>query len=307
MIDISYDDNIKSARYILEHTFSGLDIKSIKVLGSGYDSVAYLVNDEYVFKIKFSANKKKSYEKEKSIYDFLNKNIDSNIKIPNIEYSYIADDISILGYKQLKGKFLTPTLYSNMTREEQELLKNDIARFLRQMHSLDCSEISRYVIDNRQNVLEEYELLRSTIYDELSDIEKEYIENFMSKIKTTRIFDGKKCLCHNDFSCNHLLLDENNRLCGIIDFGDAGIIDEYCDFIYLLEDSEEEIGSSFGDEILHIYGDINIDMAKEYQDITEQYYPIETIVYGIKNNKSDFIEKGRKEIYERVRQTKIKR
>ena len=44
---------------------------------------------------------------------------------------------------------------------------------------------------------------------------------------------------------------------------------------------------------------IQIEKAKEYQDVVEQYYPIETIVYGIKNNKQDFIEKGRKEIINR--------
>ena len=49
----------------------------------------------------------------------------------------------------------------------------------------------------------------------------------MQRLNSTTIFDGKKCLCHNDFNSNHLLLDENNRLCGIIDFGDSGIIDEY--------------------------------------------------------------------------------
>jgi Glu-tRNA(Gln) amidotransferase subunit E-like FAD-binding protein len=40
--------------------------------------------------------------------------------------------------------------------------------------------------------------------------------------------------------------------------------------------------------------------AKEYQDIVEEYYPIETIVYGIKNIKQEFIENGRKEIYKRT-------
>ena len=83
--------------------------------------------------------------------------------------------------------------------------------------------------------------------------EKDYIENFMNRLSSTTIFNGKKCLCHNDFSCNHLLLDDNNRLVGVIDFGDSGIIDEYCDFIYLLEDSEEEIGMSFGEDILELY------------------------------------------------------
>ena len=273
-----------------------IDVLDINLIGEGYDSKAYLVNNEYIFKIKFSANKKKGYAKEKAIYDFLNKKMNTHIKIPKIEYSYISEDLSILGYREIKGKFLSPELYYNMTDVEKENLKTDIALFLRQMHDLDISEISNYTIDNKQNVLEEYQLLRDTIYDSLSDIEKMYIENFMERLSVTEIFNGKKCLCHNDFSCNHLLLDENNKLCGIIDFGDAGIIDEYTDFIYLLEDSEEEIGVSFGEDILKIYGNIDVSKAKEYQDIVEQYYPIETIVYGIKNNKSDFTEKGRKEI-----------
>ena len=29
-----------------------------------------------------------------------------------------------------------------------------------------------------------------------------------------------------------------------------------------------------------MYGNIDIEKAKEYQDIVEEYYPIETIVYG---------------------------
>ena len=275
-------------------------VDSIKLIGEGYDSKAYIVNNEYVFKIKFSANKKKGYEKEKAIYDFLNKKLNTNIKIPNIEYSYISEELSILGYKEIKGTFLTPEIYFALSKEKQELLKQDIAMFLRQMHDLDYSEISSYTIDNKQNVLEEYQLLKETIYDSLTDIEKQYVEEFMQRLNSTTIFDGKKCLCHNDFSCNHLLLDGNNRLTGIIDFGDSGIIDEYCDFIYLLEDSEEEIGTNFGEDILRMYGNIDIEKAKEYQDIVEEYYPIETIVYGIKNIKQEFIENGRKEIYKRT-------
>ena len=291
--------NIEKTKDIIEHTFADLKVNSIKEIGSGYDSVAYLVNDEYIFKIKFSANKKKGYEKEKAVYNFLNKNMHTDIKIPSIEYSYITDEISILGYKEIKGKFLNPELYFSMSKEKQDTLKYDIAKFLRQMHDLDYTEIESYTIDNKQNVLEEYQLLKETIYDSLTDIEKEYIESFMKRLMSTTIFDGKKCLCHNDFSCNHLLLDDDNKLVGIIDFGDAGIIDEYCDFIYLLENSEEEIGPSFGEDILKIYGEIDIDKAKEYQDVVEEYYPIETIIYGIKNNKTSFIEKGRKEIKKR--------
>ncbi|WP_459166824.1 hypothetical protein, partial [Enterococcus faecium] len=38
--------------------------------------------------------------------------------------------------------FLTPEIYSTMSEEEQNLLKRDIASFLRQMHGLDYTDIS---------------------------------------------------------------------------------------------------------------------------------------------------------------------
>ncbi len=276
-----------------------LEVKSSKVIGEGYDSKAYLVNDEYIFKIKISANKKKGYEKEKAVLDFLNKNLKTQIKIPKINYIYIDDELSIIGYKRIDGKFLNPEIYKDMSKESKEKLKVDIAKFLKDMHNLDYSEIKNYTIDNKQNCLEEYELLRKTIYKDLTAKEKNYIENFFERLNNTTIFEDKKCICHNDFSCNHLLLDDNEKLIGIIDFGDSGIIDEYCDFIYLLEDSTEEIGKDFGKDILKLYGDIDIKKAKEYQELVNKYYPIETIVYGIKNNRKDFIEKGRKILNER--------
>lgn len=302
LMEYRYDDNmtnIKATKYLLEHTFKDLKVESIKVLGSGNDSVAYLVNNDLVFKIKFSANEERSYETEKDIYDFLNKKLNSNVAIPNITYSYISDNLSVLGYKKINGKFLSPEVYATLSEEEKQQLKIDIASFLRQMHDLDYSQISSHTIDVKSNVLDGYKLLRNTMYDVLSDVEKNYIETFIQRLNTTTIFDGRKCLCHNDFSCNHLLLDENNRLCGIIDFGDSGIADEYSDFMYLLEDSEEEIGTSFGEDVLGLYGNIDVQKAKEYQSINEEYYPIELIIYGIKNNRPDFVEDGRKEIQNR--------
>ena len=268
-----------------------LEVKSATLIGEGYDSKAYLINDEYIFKIKISANEKKGYKKEKAVLDFLNKNLKTDIKIPKIDYAYITDELSIMGYKKIDGKFLNPQIYNEMNEQEKQILKLDIAKFLKDMHNLDFSEIKNYTINNKQNCLEEFALLKKTIYQDLTEKEKNYIENFFERLKNTTIFDDKKCLCHNDFSCNHLLLDENKRLVGIIDFGDSGIIDEYCDFIYLLEDSNEELGKDFGEDILKLYGDIDIRKAEEYQYIVEEYYPIETIVYGIKNNRKDLNER----------------
>lgn len=165
-----------------------LEVKSSKVIGEGYDSKAYLVNDEYIFKIKISANKKKGYEKEKAVLDFLNKNLKTQINIPKIDYIYIDDEVSIIGYKRIDGRFLNPEIYKDMSKESKEKLKVDIAKFLKDMHNLDYSEIKNYTIDNKQNCLEEYELLRKTIYKDLTAKEKNYIENFFERLNNTTIW-----------------------------------------------------------------------------------------------------------------------
>ncbi|MFX2247885.1 aminoglycoside phosphotransferase APH(3'), partial [Acinetobacter baumannii] len=52
--------------------------------------------------------------------------------------------------------------------------------------------------------------------------------------------------------------------------------------------------------ILRMYGNVDIEKVKEYQEVVEEYYPIETIVYGIIDIKQEFIENVRKEIYKRT-------
>ncbi len=83
LMEYRYDDNatnVKAMKYLIEHYFDNFKVDSIEIIGSGYDSVAYLVNNEYIFKTKFSTNKKKGYAKEKAIYNFLNTNLETNVK-----------------------------------------------------------------------------------------------------------------------------------------------------------------------------------------------------------------------------------
>ena len=116
-----------------------LEIKSVTLIGEGYDSKAYLINNQYIFKIKISANDKKGYRKEKAILEFLNKNLKTDIKIPKIDYAYITNELSIMGYKKINGKFLNPQIYNKMDEQEKQMLKLDIAKFLKDMHNLDFS------------------------------------------------------------------------------------------------------------------------------------------------------------------------
>lgn len=65
-------------------------------------------------------------------------------------------------------------------------------------------------------------------------------------------------LLHGDFSLNHILFNKNNLPCGILDFGDAKIGKKTSDFIYLLdEEDDEEFGEGFGLLVLEEYNKLN--------------------------------------------------
>ena len=47
-------------------------------------------------------------------------------------------------------------------------------------------------------------------------------------------------LVHGDFSLNHLLFDQNQMVCSVLDFGDSHVGDFQEDFLYLLDEEDEE-------------------------------------------------------------------
>lgn len=62
------------------------------------------------------------------------------------------------------------------------------------------------------------------------------------------------CLLHGDFSLNHVLFNEENTVCGILDFGDSRIGKAKSDFVYLLDpEDDEEFGVEFGEMVRSHY------------------------------------------------------
>ena len=88
------------------------------------------------------------------------------------------------------------------------------------------------------------------------------------------------------------ILKQNNL--SFDSLSDSALSDIYSDFMYLLEDSEEEISPEFGKDIIKKYSDIALDDACLYQELMELVYPIELIYYGMNNKIDDYILLGNK-------------
>lgn len=272
---------------IIESEF-GLIVHDIIVLGQGLDSIAYLVNNEYIFKQSKHEEARINLKKEIRVLNYLKGKI--TLQIPDIEY--YSEEYSVCGYKEINGDKLSPGIYKNLSDDEKDMLAQDIALFLREMHSIPLPAIDGlelHVIDDYKS---DYDTLRETIYDKIPDKSKEYLDDLYKRILTDeQITEYVRALCHNDLSCNHIII-QNNKVIGIIDFGDVAITDRDKDFVYLLEDSSEEIGRGFGIKVLEYYNHPNIDIPILKANLNDEYYPIEQILGGQAINSDDMYNKG---------------
>lgn len=260
---------------IIESEFR-IKIYNIAVLGQGLDSIAYRVNDKYIFRHSKYDEVRINLKKEIQVLNYLKGKV--TLQIPEIEY--YSEEYGICGYREIKGEKLTPVIYKNMSDNEKDKLAQDIALFIREIHSLalpDIDDLELNIIDDYKN---DYEVLKEIIYDKIPDSSKKYIDNLYTRIlNDKRISQYDKALCHNDLSCNHIII-QNNKAVGIIDFGDAAITDKDKDFVYLLENSYQEIGREFGLKVLKYYNHSNINTAILKADLNDEYYPIEQILGG---------------------------
>ena len=100
---------------VIESQF-GLKIHNIIVLGQGIDSIAYLVNNEYVFKQSKHDKARIALKKEIQVLNYLKNRI--TLQIPDIEY--YSEKYSVCGYKEIKGEKLTPDIYKSMSDDEKD-------------------------------------------------------------------------------------------------------------------------------------------------------------------------------------------
>ena len=260
---------------ILEREF-GLMVYDIFVLGQGLDSIAYLVNDEYIFKQSKHDEARINLKKEIQALNYLKGKV--TLQIPNIEY--YSEEYGVCGYREIKGEKLSSDIYKKMNDDEKDKLAQDIALFLGEMHSTPLPNIDELEVNVIDDYKSDYDTLREIIYNKIPDSSKEYIDNLYKRIfDDERISQYVKALCHNDLSCNHIII-QNNKVVGIIDFGDVAITDRDKDFVYLLEDSSEEIGREFGLSVLKYYNHPNKDIAILKANLNDEYYPIEQILGG---------------------------
>ena len=157
---------------IIENEF-GIVVNNVFVLGEGLDSVAYRINDEYIFKMSKHDEARKNMKKEIDVLNYLKGKI--SLQIPVIEF--YSEKYSVCGYKELKGEKLTKDIYDSMSMQEKENLVCSIAGFLNELHSLPLPEIDDLELNIIDDYKSDYDLLKKLIYDIIPESSKKYLDS----------------------------------------------------------------------------------------------------------------------------------
>lgn len=288
---------------VMREAFPNLCVKKLVPIGAGYNCEAFLVNDQYIFKFPKNDKANESLIAETKVLHYLENKLP--LAIPKIEYLCENCKIfsyRIIGYKQIKGRILTAKLYSTFTENEKDSLAKSIAEFLQALHSVDIPE---NMVDLEDDFVEglqkDYNDIRKLIYDSLNAKEKKFTDNYYQNALSDTDYRARRtALIHNDLSCNHIVIDKTeNRATGIIDFGDAAITDIDLEFVYLFEDSEEELGSDFGRRVLKYYNHENKKLLMKKIKLKRDGEAFEKILFGNAMGLDNMFFEGLKELQQK--------
>ncbi len=243
------------AQHLIDSQFPELDTSVIELLGTGWDNVAYLVDHDKVFRFPQRELGGWTMECELEILPQLKSKLPLPITIPEWigkpqgEYSW-----PFAGYRFIAG---TPAGAMPLTDKQRGGIASDLGRFLKALHGLTDhqtitgpkDEIGRLDIEKRSKQARNH--LEFMVSHRL--LEERHAARLFDFIKK---FDGftyqpKQVVVHGDLYSLHLLLDQTDQLCGVIDFGDTHLghpaLDLACVWSFLPVESHPQFFEAYGE------------------------------------------------------------
>lgn len=267
-------------------------IASITSLGSGYDSDAYLINNEYVFKFpKHELAARNLYKEAKVLLEIRDQ---LPIKVPAIIFTCEEENtMKFVGYEKIEGTEITPEIFNTLDEEVKERLAKELAAFFKSLHGIKLqTPIEGLEVDKKEKCRKEYEAVKDAAYSKINEYVRNQIDTMYEKILNCE-FTYTKSLVHTDFGASNVFFDiETNEICGIVDFGDIAIYDQDIDFICLLHTQEEGFNQNFVDKIIKYYECEELDSILKKSDFLSFYSPFDYIWLGHTFNMDEHIDEN---------------
>lgn len=205
-----------------------LHVSSVKKLGEGLDFQTFLVNDNWVF--RFSKRYSDKYDPISE--QLLLRRLELPVAVPKIDYVWHHP----FGYPEVISghRFLRGTALERFRSDEvdQLLLAHQLATVLTELHSVDGKGVNSNPdqLSTLRGWSEDLDQLRSRLENKMFSKSVQtaiisYVDKYRFDLK-----DSEEVLIHGDLGADHILLNEQRDLSGIIDWSNHTTGTRFRDF-----------------------------------------------------------------------------
>jgi aminoglycoside phosphotransferase (APT) family kinase protein len=279
------------ARELIEGQFPQLAPTRVELLGMGWDNTAFTVNGEFVFRFPRRQFAVQFLEAETRLMPSIAPRLPLPVPAPNF-VGHTTEKFPWLfaGYPMIPGRTACAAALNEKEREADAV---PLARFLAALHAIPSEEarssgaipdtIARLEVTKRvPKAIENLNLLKEK--NILSDIAPLLVILEDAPEIYTPTTDT---LVHGDLYIRHLLVNENNQISGVIDWGDSHLGDPAIDLAIahtLLPPSAHEI-------FRNAYGPIS-DITWQMARLRALWHTLMVMLYAYDINDQDLIREA---------------
>ncbi|MEM7028413.1 MAG: phosphotransferase, partial [Chloroflexota bacterium] len=263
----------------IQQTFPDIDLADVHINKDGMVNVSVIVNQARVFRFPREEWGIELLRNEMNVLDLIRPYID----LPIPDWDYRSDEM--ISYPFIPGDPLLTDDILRMTENEQEVVAEKLATFLKQIHTIPLAEVNAANIQvsdtNRtlEDWLDFYDEVQAHIFPLMWEDGREWVRrHFAPLLANPTLIDHTPILMFGDLATYHILFNrQTNTFNGIIDFGTAGVGDPAADFCTIIN----QYGESFLRRMARTYPEIgaHIDRSRFWAGTLE----LQWLVRGIKH------------------------
>jgi len=221
------------ALYLIQEQFPELHAKHIRLFGAGWDNTAFIIDEKIVFRFPRRKIALSLLETEWFALPKIAPRLTVPIPVPEWKGSPTTHfPWPFIGYRILPG---VTACQAHLSEETRANLAVPLAKFLAALHAIPINNLSQCHIpcDNKRRIDGAHltEQIRKNFKDLALLGLMENANSLHSLIERLQQFREPICSCivHGDFYVRHILVNEQLKLAGVIDWGDIHIGDPAID------------------------------------------------------------------------------
>jgi len=277
------------AKALIDRQFADLAPADVALLGAGWDNTAFTVNGVYVFRFPRRAFAVDFLIAESKVLPELARRAPLPIPVP----AYLGKPGDgypwpFIGYRKLPGR---TACQANLSDLQRAAAAEPLARFLAAIHAVPIEDAIRIGV--------EPDKIRRMVMSHRKPQVRERLDRLVALGLTDSVdrwdwlFDGideltgPPALVHGDLYVRHLMVDDDNRLSGVIDWGDIHLGHPAIDLSIAFSFLPPSAHAVFRDA----YGPID-DLAWRHARFRALHYASALLIYAIDTNDADLRREG---------------